>query len=160
MWLREHVRSALNEVVGLLDRLLARVVVVGGGWEAAVDLALERPDLVVVSRQGDRCAGGIWRTGAHGTGATGAALEEAIASIRVATSAAGQAASDEQEAKEALGAVRASFSEAQRAATERAARVPRRGGGAQAVPFRPGRSGCGGGSSFQPGTRAGRPPCP
>ena len=132
MWLREHVRSALNEVVGLLDRLLARVVVVEGGWEAAVDLALERPDLVVVSRQGDRCAGGIWRTGAHGTGATGAALEEAIASIRAATSAAGQAAAAEREAKEALGAVRASLSEAQRAAAERAASVRaagRRSGG-------------------------------
>ena len=55
----------------LLDRLLARAVVVEGGWQAAVDLAVDHPDLVVVNLAGDRCAGGIWRTGAHGTGATG-----------------------------------------------------------------------------------------
>jgi chromosome segregation protein len=121
IWLREHVRSARPELTGLLDRLLAQAVLVDGGWEAAVDLALERPELVVVSRQGDRCAGGIWRTGAHGTGATGAALEEALESTRAATTEAEQAASAEREAKGALGQARSWFAEAEKAATEEAA---------------------------------------
>ncbi|HXW80081.1 MAG TPA: chromosome segregation protein SMC, partial [Acidimicrobiales bacterium] len=121
IWLRDHVRSARPEVTGLLDALLAQAVLVEGGWEAAVDLALERPELVVVSRQGDRCAGGIWRTGAHGTGATGAALEEALASMRAATSEAERAASAEVYAKEALGQARSRFAEAEKAAAEDAA---------------------------------------
>ncbi|MDP9440797.1 MAG: AAA family ATPase, partial [Actinomycetota bacterium] len=61
----------------LLDVLLERAVAVEGGWPAAVDLALERPDLVVVTRAGDRFGAAGWRTGAAGSGATGAALDEA-----------------------------------------------------------------------------------
>jgi chromosome segregation protein len=121
IWLRDRVRSARREVTGLLDQLLARAVVVEGGWEAAIDLALERPELVVVSRQGDRCAGGIWRTGAHGTGATGAALGEAHVALREATSAAEGTASAELHAKEVLEAARAALAEAEKAAAERAA---------------------------------------
>ena len=74
---RGHVRAADPGVGQLLDVLLARAVAVEGGWPAAVDLALERPDLVVVTRQGDRFGAAGWRTGAAGSGATGAALDEA-----------------------------------------------------------------------------------
>ena len=75
--LRDRVRAWLPGVAALLDQLLAQVAVVDGGWGEAIDVALARPDMVVVSAAGDRCAGGVWRTGGSGTGATGAALEEA-----------------------------------------------------------------------------------
>ena len=83
------VRSRVEGVANLLDRVLVGAVVVEGGWEQAVDLAVSRPDLVVVTRSGDRCAGGIWQIGAGGGGVTGAALEEAG---RQAGIAAGEAA--------------------------------------------------------------------
>jgi len=76
---RRHVRSAVgsSEVDRLLDSLLGGAVVVDGGWNQSVDIALAHPDAVVVTRSGDRFATMGWRIGAGGTGATGAALEEA-----------------------------------------------------------------------------------
>ena len=44
----------------MLDALVGRAVRVAG-WEQAVDLALDRPDLVVVTGQGDRFADSGWR---------------------------------------------------------------------------------------------------
>ena len=76
---RNHVRARLPGVDRLLDRLLARAVAVEGGWTAALDLALAEPDLVVVTRDGDRFAWPAWRAGATSAGATGAALHEAQA---------------------------------------------------------------------------------
>ena len=87
-WLRQHVHSRFTSVLELLDRLLAGAVVVDGGWQGAVDLAERQPELVVVSRDGDRCAGGIWRTGLHSSGVTGAALEEARTAFQAAADAA------------------------------------------------------------------------
>jgi len=75
--LRDHVRAWLPGVDSLVERLIGAAVVVDGGWADALDVAVARPDLVVVTRRGDRCAGGLWRTGASGSGATGAALAEA-----------------------------------------------------------------------------------
>jgi chromosome segregation protein len=79
---RGHVRARLPGVDQLLDRLLLNAVAVdpapgSEAWVRAVDLALAQPELVVVTMDGDRFAGSGWRTGAGGTGATGAALEEA-----------------------------------------------------------------------------------
>jgi chromosome segregation protein len=74
---RTHVRARLPGVGLLLDRLLVRAVAVEGGWPAALELSLAEPDLVVVTMEGDRFAATAWRTGAAGTGATGAALDEA-----------------------------------------------------------------------------------
>ena len=119
-WLRLHAQSRHPSVTELLDSLLARAVVVDGGWQAAVDLAVDHPELVVVTMAGDRCAGGIWRTGAHGTGATGAALEEAGAALRDATEAAAQAASAEAHCKAALEQARLAASEVHRLEAERA----------------------------------------
>ncbi len=119
-WLRLHAQSRHPAVTELLDRLLARAVVVDGGWQAAVDLAVDHPELVVVTMAGHRCAGGIWRTGAHGTGATGAALEEAGAALRDATEAAAQAASAEADCKAALEQARSAASEVDRSEAERA----------------------------------------
>ena len=84
---RAHVRSRLPSVDRLLDTLLGSAVVVDGGWEQALDLALLHPGLVAVTREGDRFALGGWRAGAAGTGATGAALEEARARAAEADSA-------------------------------------------------------------------------
>ena len=60
-------------------RLLAGVVLADGDWRAALDLALANPDLIVVTRDGDRFGGpGPWRLGGeHVSGITQAALEEA-----------------------------------------------------------------------------------
>ena len=75
--LRPHVRAADPQVGRLLDRLLDRAVAVQGGWREALDLAVERRDAVVVTRDGDRFAAGGWRLGSSGPGATVAALDDA-----------------------------------------------------------------------------------
>lgn len=121
VWLRDRVRSRLEGVSRLLDRLLAGAVMVEGGWQEAVDVAVAHPDLVVVTRSGDRCGGGIWRTGSHGTGATGAALEEAQAALRAAQDASALAVEAERQAKEALSRARAAVAEARRAVGDNAA---------------------------------------
>jgi chromosome segregation protein len=113
--LRAHVRSWLPGVAELLDRLVGRAVVVPGDWAEAVDVAAARPDLIVVTRSGDRCADGLWRTGASGAGATGAALEEARTALAAATEAAEHALSAQRDAKLAVERARAARSEATRA---------------------------------------------
>jgi chromosome segregation protein len=105
---RAHVRSRLPSVDRLLDTLLASAVVVDGGWEQALDLALAHPGLVAVTREGDRFASGGWRAGAAGTGATGAALEEARAQAAAAELAAASA-------RESVRSARVELEEAQRA---------------------------------------------
>ena len=74
--MRAQVHSRLPAVSAFLDELLANAVLVAS-WPAAVDLAAARPDLVVVTADGDRFSGRLWRTGAGGAGTTGAALAEA-----------------------------------------------------------------------------------
>ncbi len=104
---RGHVRSGLPGVEALLDALLAAAVCVAGSWPEALDLALERSDLVVVTRAGDRFAATSWRTGAGGTGATGAALQEARALAEAAACEAQAAGSRRAEAATAAAAARA-----------------------------------------------------
>jgi chromosome segregation protein len=104
---RAHVRSRLPSVDRLLDTLLGSAVVVDGGWEEALDLALAHPGLVAVTREGDRFATGGWRAGAAGTGATGAALEEARARAAEAEGAAAGA-------REQVRAARVELDEARR----------------------------------------------
>jgi chromosome segregation protein len=82
---RSHVRGRLPGLDQLLDRLLAGIVVVPGGWTDAVDLAMARPDVVVVTRAGDRFAPTGWRLQAAAGGPSGAALEQAR--LRVADTA-------------------------------------------------------------------------
>jgi chromosome segregation protein len=93
---REKVRALRDGVDGLLDALLGRAVVVSGDWPQALDLALAHPDAVIVTRRGDRFGPTGWRVGAAGTGATGAALDEARsraeATAAVAVEAAGAVA--------------------------------------------------------------------
>lgn len=75
--LRRHVRSDRPDVDRLLDVLVGDVEVVED-WNAGVEAALARPDMMFVSRDGDRFAPDGWRVGMTGSGATGHALEEAL----------------------------------------------------------------------------------
>lgn len=93
--LRRHVRavrtgSAAASAAGIervLDTLVSAAVVVDGGWEDAVAVAAAHPESVVVTRSGDRFGSAGWRIGAARSGATGAALEEAIQRARDSLSA-------------------------------------------------------------------------
>ena len=75
---RRHVRSTHPSVSELLDDLVGGAVVADGGWTAALDTVLAHPSTVVVTRDGDRFGGHGWRVGGASSGATGAALEEAV----------------------------------------------------------------------------------
>jgi chromosome segregation protein len=110
---RGHVRSRLPAYDALLDALLARAVCVPT-WVDALDLASARPGLVVVTPAGDRCAGGVWRTGGGATGATGAALEAARAEVQVAIVEAEQVRQVVQEARSGLEEARAAVADAVR----------------------------------------------
>lgn len=109
--LRGRVRGHRPGVTGLLDAVLVNTVVVDGGWQAAMDLAATYPDVVVVTAEGDRFASGVWRIGASLSGATGAALEEALSALREATAGSVTAA-------EALRAAKADVEVARRASDE------------------------------------------
>lgn len=82
--LRSHVRAATGAravsgqgIDRVLDALVSGAVVIDGDWERGVRMAAEHPELVVVTRGGDRFGVSGWRLGAARSGATGAALEEA-----------------------------------------------------------------------------------
>ncbi|MEM9614161.1 MAG: chromosome segregation protein SMC [Actinomycetota bacterium] len=75
--LRKLVRAVRPDVEPLLDILFDSVIVVDGAWRHAMEVAVERPNTTVVTRHGDRFSPTGWRIGLTGTGATGAALEEA-----------------------------------------------------------------------------------
>ena len=74
---RRHVRSATAGVEDLLDGLLAGAVAVSGGWRNAVDYAIECPDLVVVTSDGDRFSTSGWVVHAGSTPDHAAATDEA-----------------------------------------------------------------------------------
>jgi chromosome segregation protein len=79
---------------------------VTGGWVAAVDASLAHPDAIIVTSSGDRFGVTGWRVGVSGSGATGAALEEAEvrsgAAFEAATVAAGVLEAARAELGEAL----------------------------------------------------------
>jgi len=90
--LRSVVRSTHPGVERLLRHLLAGVVVVDGGWEEAVDVTLAFPDVVAVTRAGDRISAVGWRLGVGAPGVTRAALD--VARSRVDELAAAAATAD------------------------------------------------------------------
>ncbi len=75
--LLDHVRPIDSSAAGLLSRLIGNAVVIEGGWRAALDAALAAPTAVFVTHQGDRFGVSGWRIGAGGSGATGAAFQQA-----------------------------------------------------------------------------------
>ncbi len=119
---RSHVCSRLPGLDSLLDQLLASAVCVPGSWEEALDLALDRPDLIVVTRAGDRFATTAWRTGAGTTGATGAALEDARGAADAAVAAAEAAGAARLESRRHLHEARRAEEAAQAQAHSNAAR--------------------------------------
>lgn len=78
-WILKYVHSESESVQQLLNHLLARALVVEGSWREALDVALEQPECVVVTKEGDRFSPTGWRLGGGGAGATGAAHAEALA---------------------------------------------------------------------------------
>jgi chromosome segregation protein len=112
--LRAHVRSRLPAVSAFLDELLASAVVVAS-WPDALALVGAHPELVVVTEAGDRCSGRLWRTGAGGVGATGAALEEARQRMTAAVAEAETAGALLEGARRRLAAARAAHHDALRA---------------------------------------------
>ena len=90
--LRAHVRSSHPGVERALDVLLAGAVVVAGGWAEALDASLAHPEIVALTRTGDRFGVTAWRRGNTGTAATRVALAEARAQAEQAAAAAAAAA--------------------------------------------------------------------
>jgi chromosome segregation protein len=102
-----HVAAALDALVGASVRV--------GDWERAVDLALDRPDLVIVTAGGDRFARSGWQVGASEGGLTAAAVEEAERRAAEAAEVADRLAADLQATRRRAEAARA---EADAAAAE------------------------------------------
>jgi chromosome segregation protein len=115
--LRPHVRTrpgVAGALDAVLDAVLASAVVVAD-WEEAIELALDRPELVVVTREGDRFARSGWRARSTGRLVTVSAVDEAEARAARAAVAA-------EEAAARLGVSRRSLDE-ERAAAHAATRL-------------------------------------
>ena len=106
--LRARVRALRPDVEPLLDALVGAASVVDGGWPAAVDAALAHPDAMIVTPDGDRYGLDGWRVGVSGSGATGAALDDARSRVDAATRAV-------EDADERRAAARAALAEARAA---------------------------------------------
>jgi chromosome segregation protein len=117
--LRGHVRAAPRvddtaAVERLLDALVGGVEV-AQSWSEALDVVLADPHAVAVTRDGDRFGAAGWRLGASGgTGATGAALDEARSRTEQAATALDEARRAESAARSAADAARSAESEAAR----------------------------------------------
>ncbi len=113
--LRRHVRPRVAAVTGVLDRLLQGVVVVRGDWAEAVDVALERPDVTVVSTDGDRFSSSGWvvRAGAH---ALATLASQAAVEAEMAAEAAERASSFADQARARAAGSRAEASDTTRQA--------------------------------------------
>jgi len=117
---RHHVRPrsghpGVDGLDAVLDSLLAGSVCPRGGWTDAIDLALSRPDLVVVTREGDRFSTTGWRVRAGGGVVTAAVVDEAQARADVAQAEAAKAAEERRAARAAVAATLAASTEAVRA---------------------------------------------
>jgi chromosome segregation protein len=114
---RRHVRARHGGAVAesVLDALLGRAVRVDG-WEEAIDLSIERGDLIVVTPEGDRFAATGWRVRSSTGVVTAAAVEDA-------RQQAADAAAVADKARAHLGRCRTELAAASdaRAAAERAA---------------------------------------
>ena len=115
--LRDRVRPRPGTwpgMVGVLDLILASAVRVAG-WEAAADLSLARPDLVVVTPSGDRFAASGWRVRSSSGVVTPAAVEQAEAQAAEAADGADRAGAELVAARAALESARQAVADAGRA---------------------------------------------
>jgi chromosome segregation protein len=131
--LRHHVRGGRADVDALLDRLIGHAVVVDGTWEEAVDLVIEHPDALVVTKHGDRFGLTGWRIGGPASGATGAALEEARERAAAAEEAATAVAARLAAARVALGEAERSDAALAKALNENDGRFIAAGDGLQRI---------------------------
>ncbi len=118
--IRAHVRPRrggqhLPGLEAALDTLLAGSFCALGGWSDAIDLALSRPDLVVVTREGDRFSSTGWRVRSGGGVVTAAVVEEARDRAEVAAVAAAEAAGERSAAQAVVESTRSAAAEAVRA---------------------------------------------
>ncbi|HVF13813.1 MAG TPA: hypothetical protein VM942_04390, partial [Acidimicrobiales bacterium] len=116
------VRATHPGVERLLGHLLATTVVVEGGWEEAVDVTLAFPDVVAVTRAGDRISALGWRLGAGAPGAIRAALDDARSRIEEHAAAATAA---ERRLREATAALADTTAELNRRTAEASAAAAR-----------------------------------
>jgi len=108
---RQHVRATRPDVESLLDSLLGGAVAASGNWQEALDASLSNPNSVIVTMTGDRFGPSGWRIGKAGTGATGAALDEATAKAEESIAAAVTAATNLVSSKAELDAAKHQRSE-------------------------------------------------
>jgi chromosome segregation protein len=120
---RSLVRPTRPEVGPLLDAVLGSAVALDGTWETALDVALTHPEVVVVTRRGDRFGPTGWRIGGPAAAATGAALEDARRRARAAAEAAGEAEVSLRGARSLLGEARQAEATAARRLDENDARL-------------------------------------
>lgn len=118
---RRHVRARRTGTVPagldtLLDTLLSGAFCARGGWSEAIDLALTRPDLVVVTTDGDRFSSTGWRVRAGGAVVTAAVVEEARLRADLAQQAAVAALDERTTAHAEVQTTRTAAAEALRAA--------------------------------------------
>ncbi|HEY4928420.1 MAG TPA: chromosome segregation protein SMC [Acidimicrobiales bacterium] len=100
---------------GVLDTLLHGSCCATGGWSEAIDLALARPDLVVVTRDGDRFSPTGWRVRAGGGVVTAAVVDEARERSEVARGEAGRTAEERSVARAEVESTREAAAESVRA---------------------------------------------
>ena len=113
--LRDHVRprsSASSHFTGVLDALFGRTVV-AENWESAIDVAVAHPELVVVTRDGDRFAGNGWRVASGRALVTRSSVEEADAAATDAQAKVAPATEALRAADQALRAAREAHQAAQ-----------------------------------------------
>ncbi len=102
------VRGLREGLDPVLARLFAPFVLVDGGWEQALDVALANPGVIAVTREGDRFGGpSPWRAGPPGSSVvTPAALADASAHADDAEAKRDAAAAQVEEARLRLAAAR------------------------------------------------------
>jgi chromosome segregation protein len=112
---RAHVRARHGEAIAesVLNALIGRAVRVDG-WEEAIDLSLERDDLIVVTPEGDRFAATGWRVRSSTSVVTAAAVEDAQERARQAAGTADAARVELAAARTALTEARDALARAER----------------------------------------------
>ncbi len=79
-------RKTPEHVTRVLDALFARAFI-AADWETGMDVALANPDLIIVTRDGDRFASSGWRIASGRAVVTRSAVEESQLAAREATDA-------------------------------------------------------------------------
>jgi chromosome segregation protein len=77
-------RGSPSHVTRVLDALFSRAFV-AGDWESGIEVAIGHPELVIVTREGDRFASSGWRVASGRAVVTRSAVEEAEIAARSAS---------------------------------------------------------------------------